>query len=224
MTGQPCIVKTIYLIGLIIFIKLAVKMAYAVWDLWLAPKKVKQMIDRFGLGSYVVITGTTAGIGRSLAKDFVNMGFNIVQISRNAEKLAKVEKELLAINPKVKIVTCVLDLANCNEKGFFDELWAKTEALDISIVVNNAGIDCLELFQEMDTKLVYDMVNINVNAVAYLTKLYMSKLNKRQSPTAVICLSSLAGTKAMSYFNVYCATKAFVEMFCESMNKEHPRT
>jgi short-subunit dehydrogenase len=151
------------------------------------------------------------------------LGFNIIQISRNVEKLAKVEKSLKDINPNVKVVTCVLDLAQCNQPGFFDDLWAKTKDLDISILVNNAGVDALDLFHEMETKFVADMVNINVNALTMLTKLYITKLHKRKKPCSVICLSSLAGVKAMSYFSPYCATKAYVEMFCKIMNKEHPR-
>lgn len=223
MTGQSCWVKTIYIIGLIIVVRLLIKIIYSVWDFWLAPKNLGHITTRFGLGSYVVITGTTAGIGKSLAKDFVALGFNIVQISRNAEKLAKVELELKAINPHVKVVTCVLDLAKSNQKGFFDGLKAQTKDLDISILVNNAGIDSIELFHEMETDFIQDTININVTAVTLLTKAFISQLNDRNKPSAVLCLSSLAGVKPMSYFSAYCATKAFVEMFCQSMNKEHPR-
>ena len=67
------------------------------------------------------------------------------------------------------------------------------------------------------------MVNTNVNAVTLLTKLYINKLDSRKTHTSVVCLSSLAGVKPMAYFAAYCATKAFVEMFCQSMTKEHPR-
>lgn len=192
--------------------------------MWLAPGKIQGLKDRFGKGSYVVITGTTAGIGRSLAKDFAKLGFNIIQISRDKKKLDEVEKELKSLNPSVKVLTVVLNMFECNQPGFFDDLWAQTKDLDISIVVNNAGVDCLMLFHELTTQFVADMVNVNVNAVALLTKLYIEKLYKRKNDTAVICLSSLAGVKAMSYFNVYCATKAFVEMFCESLSIEYPRT
>lgn len=67
------------------------------------------------------------------------------------------------------------------------------------------------------------MVNINVNSLTSLTKLYIEKLNDRKQPTSVIVLSSLAGVKPMAYFNPYCATKAYCEMFCKCMNKEYPR-
>jgi hypothetical protein len=34
-------------------------------------------------GEWVVITGSTDGMGKALAKKFAGQGFNIVQISRN---------------------------------------------------------------------------------------------------------------------------------------------
>ena len=100
------------------------KLAFWVWDLWLAPSKVKGLKKRFGEGSYVVLTGTTAGIGKSLAKDFARLGFNIIQISRDKKKLGEVEKELKALNPSVKVLTFVLNMFECNKPGFFDELWS----------------------------------------------------------------------------------------------------
>ncbi len=114
MQNQTCLVKTIFIIGLFIFVKFLFKTAYLIWDLWLAPTKLANLTNRYGPGSYVVITGTTAGIGKALARHFVSLGFNIVQISRNKAKLDTVEKELIAINPKVKVITQVLDLQACH--------------------------------------------------------------------------------------------------------------
>lgn len=223
MLGQSCCVKTVYLIGLVIMVRFIIRILYGIWDLWLAPKNLGSLSTRFGLGSYVVITGTTAGIGKQLAKDFTALGFNIVQISRNAQKLAKTEEELKAINPDVKVVTSVIDLAKPYEENFLADLWEKTQDLNISILVNNAGVDSVDMFHEHTTEFVNDMVNINVNSVTAITKLYIEKLHKRQSPTAVIVLSSLAGIKPMAYFNPYSATKAYENMFCKCMNKEYPR-
>jgi hypothetical protein len=44
-------------------VRKAIQLLYAIWDMFLAPKNLKKVTTRFGLGSYVVITGTTAGIG-----------------------------------------------------------------------------------------------------------------------------------------------------------------
>ena len=50
--------------------------------------------QRYGEDSWAVITGSTDGIGKASAFHLAGLGFNIVLISRNAEKLAKVAKEI----------------------------------------------------------------------------------------------------------------------------------
>lgn len=87
MQGESCLVKTIYLVGLMVLLRFLFKLLHKIWDLWLAPKNLGSLLPKFGIGSYVVITGTTAGIGKQLAQDFASLGFNIVQVSRNAEKM-----------------------------------------------------------------------------------------------------------------------------------------
>jgi 17beta-estradiol 17-dehydrogenase / very-long-chain 3-oxoacyl-CoA reductase len=78
LQSQPCLIKTIYFIGLLVVLRLTFRIIYSLWDLWIAPRNLSKLATRFGAGSYVVITGTTAGIGKSLARHFVQLGFNIV--------------------------------------------------------------------------------------------------------------------------------------------------
>ena len=47
---------------------------------------------------WVVVTGSTDGFGKQIALEFAKRGFNIIQISRNEEKLKKTEAELKKIN------------------------------------------------------------------------------------------------------------------------------
>jgi len=50
--------------------------------------------ERYGENSWAVITGSTDGIGKASAMHLARLGFNIVLISRSAEKLSAVAKEI----------------------------------------------------------------------------------------------------------------------------------
>lgn len=40
------------------------------------------LAERYGKGSWVVVTGSSDGLGRAIALDFASMGFNIVLVAR----------------------------------------------------------------------------------------------------------------------------------------------
>jgi 17beta-estradiol 17-dehydrogenase / very-long-chain 3-oxoacyl-CoA reductase len=45
------------------------------------------LLNRYGKGSWVVITGASDGIGKQYAIEMANIGFNIVLVSRTLSKL-----------------------------------------------------------------------------------------------------------------------------------------
>ena len=56
--------------------------------------------ERYGVGSWAVITGSSDGIGKAAAKHLAAQGFNIVLIARDLAKLNLVAKELQEIGRK----------------------------------------------------------------------------------------------------------------------------
>ena len=69
---------------------------------WRVSKTVKEVywgtkvsIERYGpKGTWAVVTGATDGIGKAIAFELASRGFNIVLVSRNAEKLNATAKEI----------------------------------------------------------------------------------------------------------------------------------
>jgi 17beta-estradiol 17-dehydrogenase / very-long-chain 3-oxoacyl-CoA reductase len=183
-------------------------------------KRCPNLLKRYGAGSYVVITGSTDGIGKALAFEFAKLGFNIVLISRSLDKLTKTGEEIKEKYPTVLVKIVQADFTKAAEKGFFRNIYEETKDLDISILVNNVGIDCIELFCELSEEFIHNMLSINVYTATMLTRLYINKMAARKR-SAVITMGSLAGQMPISYFNVYCATKAFTQMLSLSLAKEH---
>jgi len=88
-------------------------------------KKRTDLLEKYGEGSYVVITGSSDGIGLGYAKYLAEAGFNLVCISRSAEKLKEKEKEIREYAKQrkdLKIVNIVKDFSECYKPEFYTEI------------------------------------------------------------------------------------------------------
>ena len=87
--------------------------------------------------STAVITGSTKGIGRGLAEDFVKLGHNAVICSRNQQDVDRVAAEITAMGPgKCSGVAC-----DNSDKAQLQRLWdhaAETYGT-VDYWINNAG-------------------------------------------------------------------------------------
>jgi 17beta-estradiol 17-dehydrogenase / very-long-chain 3-oxoacyl-CoA reductase len=82
--------------------------------LYLLPERDLKKI--YGDG-WAIVTGATDGIGKALAFELAHRGFKVCLISRSAEKLKQVEKELVA-KYKVSTATVQIDFARARESNF----------------------------------------------------------------------------------------------------------
>ena len=57
--------------------------------------------ERYGPNSWAIVTGSTDGIGKEVAKYLAHQGFNIVLISRSLEKLNNTAIELQQIGDRI---------------------------------------------------------------------------------------------------------------------------
>ena len=89
-----------------------------------------------------LITGASSGIGYNMAKYLNSMGYSLVLVARDKEKLQKIQKEL---SGEVKIV--VADLSN---ESKLKELYVLCKNDNIDILVNNAGFGLFGEFTETD--------------------------------------------------------------------------
>ena len=73
-----------------------------------------------GGDTWAVVTGATDGIGLGFCEELVSRGFNVCLISRNAEKINKVIKNLEASRPEKfkdkKIKGIQFDCTNAQDK------------------------------------------------------------------------------------------------------------
>jgi short-subunit dehydrogenase len=172
-------------------------------------------LTRFGVGSWAVVTGATDGIGKGFVEELASRGFNIYQVSRNPDKL-KVCEDALTSKYNVQVLSRAWDFTRCSTdlaaltKFLADDL----EGKDVSILVNNVGISAGQSgFEELKHSALNDVLSVNCLSITYMTRLLMPKLQQRQLPSAVINLSSVAGTNPTFGSVLYVSSKKFDDCF-----------
>lgn len=83
-SSQTNLQKIVSIVGALVLLKTGFKLLKNVLHLL---KSTPDISRRYGKGSYVLITGSTDGIGKALTFEFAKRGFNIVSVSRSLEKL-----------------------------------------------------------------------------------------------------------------------------------------
>ena len=87
---------------------------------------------------YALITGSTDGIGKALAKELYDKGFNLIIHGRNEEKIFSVIDELKDSSPSGGDVRSFVADANRSDVDF-EGIAKGFEGLNITLFVNNVG-------------------------------------------------------------------------------------
>lgn len=156
-----------------------------------------------------LVTGASSGIGRNIAKELSERGYDLIIVARDEKKLNEVKSEL---RTKVEAVTMdISKIENCKE------LYNRYPEVDI--LVNNAGFGDCGYFT--DTKLEKEIQMINTNIVAYhiLTKLYLKSM-KEKNRGKILNVASIAGFMPGPLMATYYSTKAYVVRLSESIREE----
>jgi len=97
--------------------------------------------------------------------------------------------------------------------------WVAHAGLDLSLLVNNAGVDAPGTFDEAGTGRVSAVVEVNVQALTELTHLLLPVLRRRPR-SAIINIASLAAFYPMPAMAVYAASKSYVLSFSLALREE----
>ena len=84
----------------VFLISIIIKSLYVYYRKFL--RKPYNLLERYGKDSYVLVTGATDGIGKEFCNQFAKLGFNLILISRNLNKLNQVSSEFKSKYPNLK--------------------------------------------------------------------------------------------------------------------------
>ena len=167
-------------------------------------------------GKYCIVTGAGKGIGKAIAKRFLEeeaAGVAILEYDLAAAEATA--KELDPTGEKVLAVRC-----NVADSDMVKEAVEKVVATfgRVDVLINNAGITRDKIFHKMTDDDWYAVVNVNLNGVYNLCKYVIPLMREQESGSIVnISSTSLMGNPGQAN---YAATKAALQGFTRTMAKE----
>lgn len=169
------------------------------------------------MNNTALITGASSGIGLELAKIFAKNKINLLLVARNEEKLKKIASELQTAHG-IQAFVIAKDLSNYKTAEDIFE-YCKINSIQIDYLVNNAGFGDYGKFHEISWERQLQMINLNITALAYLTRLFMPQMVQNKKGK-VLNVASIAAVLPGPLMAVYYATKAFVLHFSEAIGNE----
>jgi short-subunit dehydrogenase len=163
-----------------------------------------------------LVTGASSGIGADLARELARDGHDVVLTARSVEPLQNLAAELERYGVTATAITT--DLSN---PGAAAELAGEIErrALQVDVLVNNAGLGAVGRFDLADPKRVSEMLHVNVVALTELTRLLLPGMVARRRGK-VLLVASTASFQPGPRMAVYFATKAYVLSLGEALTYE----
>jgi uncharacterized protein len=167
--------------------------------------------------AYALITGASSGIGYEMAKIFAENGIDVVLVARSENKLKNLS-EMLMEKHHIKTKVLSIDLSQPHAaKHIYDDV--NGEGIEVDYLVNNAGFGDYGKFAESDWEKEQTMINLNINAVTHLTRLFLPDMVKRNRGR-ILNLGSTGSFQPCPLMAVYCASKAYILSFTEALANE----
>lgn len=158
---------------------------------------------------WVLLTGASSGLGRSMARHLVrDYGANLVIVARRKERLESLRRELEQA-ADVQVVPVAADLSELMDVDRVLEL--ATQGHELYGAILNAGVTHFGPYDQLDWSSFEQMLNTNVRAVVRMATTLVPHLEQRAG--GLMLVSSMAGMVPVPYQTAYSGTKAFLVHF-----------
>ena len=164
----------------------------------------------------ILVTGGSKGIGKGIAKVFLNEGAKVIICARNGKELKSTENEL---KNDGHISSLTADLTNTNDITLIRDYISKNHG-KLDILVNNASILGLNSEIENYPEEIWDnVIDINLNAQFYITKALIPLL-KESDNGSIINVSSTVGRAGRAKWGAYSVSKFGIEALTQILAQE----
>jgi len=169
-------------------------------------------------GKVAIVTGSSSGIGQSIAIRFATEGANIVVDYRNHPEGADDTKSKIEAAGS-KAITVQADVSKlADTQNLIDQAYQQLGRCDI--LVNNAGVEKNAVFWDV-TEADYDAVlGVNLKGPFFLTQAFVHRLRNAKQPGRVINISSVHEDMVFPNFSTYCASKGGIRMLMRDLAVE----
>lgn len=161
----------------------------------------------------IIITGTSRGIGYALVQYFIEQEHRVLAISRNTEVLIKMQSEysnLSVLNAEISEEDGLEKISN-----FVSKNWKK-----VDVLIHNAGKLIHKPFLETTQQDFINIYNVNLFAVANLTKVIIPFLNNGSHVVAVSSMGGIQGSAKFAGLSAYSSSKGALITLMELLAEE----
>ncbi|HTX72317.1 MAG TPA: SDR family NAD(P)-dependent oxidoreductase [Rectinemataceae bacterium] len=154
---------------------------------------------------YAVVTGASSGLGAEFARNLASRHYDLCLAARRESKLGQLKAQLER-DHGIRVDTFSVDLST--EQGM-RALHEFTSDKDVDILVNDAGIFVTGMPDRIDLAGEMAMLDINVKAMHYLTRLFLRDMIARDKGR-ILNVASVAGWLFIPTWAAYSAGKAYM--------------
>ncbi|WP_242222299.1 (S)-benzoin forming benzil reductase [Bacillus cereus group sp. BfR-BA-01380] len=176
---------------------------------------------------YVVLTGTSRGLGEAIAAQLLEKGTKLISISRKQnEQLIEKARQL-----NIPFDFYSFDLQDVHQiESFMGKIFSNIDVTTVSSIhlINNAGMLApMKPLERSESEQLIANVHVNLLAPMLLSAAFMNHTKDWSVDKRIINISSGAGQKPYFGWGAYCTTKAGINMFTkciavEETDKKYP--
>jgi short-subunit dehydrogenase len=171
----------------------------------------------------IIITGASSGIGKALAFECALRGAKLSLGARNSEQLTSISEQLKANSEKLfqarsEVLITTSDVTNETDcRNLIERTIERFGRIDV--LINNAGISMRALFEDVDLKVLHQLMDTNFWGTVYCSKYALPHLLKSQG--SLVGISSVAGFKGLPGRTGYSASKSAMHGFLDVVRMEN---
>lgn len=167
----------------------------------------------------IIITGASRGIGYELVK-ILSITHNVLAISRNVKPLEQLEASSKIYDDRGTMKTLALDITNSHylkkAVAYVENHWDS-----VDIIIHNAGKLINKPFKETTTKDFFEVYQVNVFAVAELTRLLLPFLKKGSHVLNISSMGGIQGSSKFAGLAAYSSSKGALITLTELLAEEY---
>lgn len=163
-------------------------------------------------GAWAVVTGASSGIGEEFSRQLAALKFNLVLIARRQDRLQRLAQALTAAHA-IQVETVCVDLSGAD---FLPQVAARTDALDVGLLINNAGFALTGKFLDHSLDDELSLLHVNCRAPMVLAHHFGRRFVKNHKG-GIINVSSAASIMPLPFWAQYSASKIYLRYLSESL-------
>jgi 3-oxoacyl-[acyl-carrier protein] reductase len=161
-----------------------------------------------------IITGSARGIGKAIARKFLQEGAHVFLVDIQEERLLKTRDELASLGGEVQ--TYIADVSKKAQVQSLRETVLKTWG-EVDILVNNAGIAIVENFLDLKEENWDRTLEVNLKSMFLVSQVVAREMVKRGRGGAIVNMASTNGLLGEAGLAHYNASKAGVILLTKTL-------